>query len=198
MLQALLRERRGPEPRPIIHETFESTPVLRWLVEGVGFVTGDGPAMEAAIARGDPIIVTPGGTREACRPYTDRYRVEWGERVGYLRLALKYRLRVLPAAAGGVDDTYIGLNDGYQTGKRLGLPGKLPAWIGVGPLGLWPVSPPFPTKIVQHIGAPIDLEDQGPVDPSDRPRLVELHARVKATVQGLLDRANRRPPASGR
>lgn len=192
MLQALLRERRGPEPRPIIHATFDETPVLRWLVEGVGFVTGDGEPMRAALDRGDPIIVTPGGTREGCRSYLDRYRVEWGNRTGYLKLALKYGLPVIPTAASGIDDTYVGLNDGYTWGKRLGLPGRLPAWIGVGPLGIWPLSPPFPSKVVQHIGAPIDLLAEGPVNPADRAQMLSLHRRVVGAVQALLDRARGR------
>lgn len=189
MLQALLRERGGVEPRPIIHATFETTPVLRWLVEGVGFVTGDGAPLEAALRRGDPIIVTPGGTREGCRSFRDRYRVEWGHRTGYLKLALKYGLPVIPTAAIGVDDTFIGLNDGYALGKRLDVPGKLPVWLGVGPLGLWPLSPPFPSKIVQHIGEPIDLAARGPIDPADRAQMQALHREVVGVVQSLLDRA---------
>lgn len=189
MLQALLRRRGGPEPRPVIHGTFDAVPVLRWLVEGVGFVTGDDEGMAAAIRRGDPIIITPGGTREGCRSSRDRYRVEWGDRTGYVRLALKYRLPILPTAASGVDDTYLALNDGYETGKRLRVPGRLPLWLGLGPLGPWPLSPPFPVKIVQHIGAPIDLAAEGPIDPSDRPALLACHRRVTGAVQALLDRA---------
>jgi 1-acyl-sn-glycerol-3-phosphate acyltransferase len=189
MLQALLRERGGLEPRPIIHEAFARTPVLRWLVEGVGFVTGDGEAMAEAIGRGDPVIVTPGGTREGCRSSRDRYRVEWGGRLGYLRLALKYGLPVVPTAAAGVDDTFFGVNDGYVWGKRLRAPAGLPLWLGVGPLGLWPLSPPFPVKITQHIGEPIDLEDGGKVDPADRSQLLVLHERVTGAVQSLLDGA---------
>lgn len=196
MLQALLRERGGPEPRPVIHAAFAAAPVLRWLVEGVGFVTGDGEPMARVIARGDPVIVTPGGTREGCRSSRERYRVAWGGRLGYLRLALKYRLPVIPAAASGVDDTYLALNDGHAWGKRLRLPAGLPAWIGLGPLGLWPLSPPFPVKITQHIGAPLDLEEGGPVDPSDRGALLALHARVTSAVQALLDGA--RGPAATR
>jgi 1-acyl-sn-glycerol-3-phosphate acyltransferase len=189
MLQSLLRRRGGPEPRPVIHGTFDAVPVLRWLVEGVGFVTGDGEDLAAALARGDPIIVTPGGTREGCRSHRDRYRVEWGERLGYVRLALKHGLKIVPTAAAGVDDTYIGLNDGYQAGKRWRVPGRLPLWIGVGPLGLWPISPPFPVKIVQHVGAPIDLVDDGPIDPADRAGLLACHRRVAGAVQALLDGA---------
>jgi hypothetical protein len=43
----------------------------------------------------------------------------------------------------------------------------------------------------QVIGAPIDLTADGEVDPSDREALLRLHRRVVASVQGLLDHANR-------
>lgn len=194
MLMALMHERQGPKPRPIIHATARQLPVLRWLVEGVGFVTGDGEELASAIARGDHVLVTPGGTREGCRSSLDRYRVSWGERLGYLQLALKYKLPVVPSASIGVDDTYLGLNDGYRWGKRLKVPGRLPVWLGVGPLGLWPFSPPFPARITLRLGEPLHLEQQWPVNPEDREQLLALHRQVVDAVQGLLDsaRAERR------
>jgi 1-acyl-sn-glycerol-3-phosphate acyltransferase len=139
--------------------------------------------------------VQPGGTREGCRSSLHRYEVAWGDRTGYLRLALRYGLPVVPVAASGVDDTYLALNDGYALGKRLRVPARLPLWLGIGPLGLWPLSPPFPVKIVQHIGEPIDLAREGPVDPGDREALLALHRKVARAVQDLLDHAiGRRSP----
>lgn len=188
MLQTLIYERTGALPYAVMHATYETTPVLRWLIEGGGFVTGDGSQMENLVKGGTKIMVTPGGTREGCRSFRHRYRVDWGGRLGYLRLALKYKLPILPTASSGVDDTYIGLNDGYAWGKRLRIPGRMPAWIGVGPLGLWPLSPPYPVKITLHVGAPIDFSDDK-VDPNDRQALLALHARVTGAVQSLLDEA---------
>jgi len=104
-----------------------------------------------------------------------------------VRLALKYDMPIIPVGATGVDDTYIGLNDGYAWGKRLRVPARLPFWLGVGPLGLWPLSPPFPVKIRQRIGAPIDLQDGGPIDPTDREALLDCQRRVKSAVQDLID-----------
>jgi len=189
MLLGVLKERGGRQSRPVVHATARELPVLRWLVEGVGFVTEDGEELAQAVARGDSVLVTPGGTREGCRSSLQRYRVDWGERVGYLRLALKYKLPVVPAASSGVDDTYLGLNDGYSWGKRLKVPGRLPLWLGVGPLGLWPLSPPFPSRITLHLGEPIELEAHGPVNPADKDQLLALHRRVTGAVQRLLDTA---------
>jgi 1-acyl-sn-glycerol-3-phosphate acyltransferase len=193
MLQALVLERTGRLPRAIIHGAFRTTPILRALYEGFEFLDGDPAGLDEAVARGDVVFVTPGGTREGTRSSRDRYRVEWGRRVGYLKLALRHRLPIVPAAAWGVDDTYLALNDGYALGKRLGLPQGLPVWLGLGPTGPWPLSPPLPVKITQLVGPPIDVGGLD-VDIGDRASLERLHARVIGAVQAMLD-ARPRPGA---
>jgi 1-acyl-sn-glycerol-3-phosphate acyltransferase len=191
MLTVTLYERFGYMPHGIAHSAFDRAPITKWLMDGLGFVTGDGEDIAAAVARGEHILVQPGGTREGYRSSRHRYKLDWGDRTGYLRLALRYNLPIVPVAAKGIDDGFIGLNNGYELGKRLRVPYGLPMWLGVGPLGLFPFSPPFPVKIKQVIGEPIHLREEGPVDPGDRPALLRLHRKVTGAVQGLLDRANR-------
>lgn len=186
MLQALMLDETGDMPRAVMHRAFAETPVLRWLFVGGEFLAGEDEEVARALAAGSSLIVTPGGTREGCRSLRSRYRVDWSGRLGYLRLALRHRLPIVPAASAGVDDTYVGLNDGHAWGRRLGLPRGIPAWLGLGPLGPWPLSPPFPVRITLHLGEPIAL---GSLDPEDRVGLERLHARVQARVQALLDEA---------
>lgn len=178
-------ERLGYFPHAVVHGAAASAPLLGRVADGLGFVTGDGADIRAAVERAEHVVVVPGGTREGCRSFRERYRVSWGPRTGYLRLALKYDLPVVPVAARGVDDAYIGLNDGYTWGKRLGMPARLPFWIGLGPLGLWPASPPFPVRIEQRIGPPIELP--AGLRPDDPSGLAAAHGRVQAAVQALLD-----------
>lgn len=184
MLTVEVHDRLGYLPHGIIHSAFDTRPRLKQAIDDLGFVTGDGPELGAAVARGEHIVVAPGGTREGCRDHRDRYRVAFGRRTGYLRLAARYGLPIVPVAASGVDDAYIGLNDGYALGKRLGAKGNLPIWFGIGPLGLWPLSPPFPTKIRQRIGAPI-----APPSNEQKSTLEDTHAVVTGAVQRLLDLA---------
>lgn len=190
MLTVTLYERLGYMPHGVMHKTFNQARITKWMIDGLGFVTGDGEDVAEAVARGEHILVQPGGSREGYRSSRERYKLHWGERTGYLRLALRYNLPIVPVAAKGIDDGFWGLNDGYALGKRLRLPYDLPAWIGIGPLGLFPFSPPFPVKITQVIGEPIHLRAEGPVDPGDRTALLGLHRKVMGAVQGLLDQAN--------
>jgi hypothetical protein len=190
MLSVAIYERLGYLPHGFINRLTE-LPLLRRVAEGLGFVTSDGPAIAAAVARGEHVMVQPGGTREACRGLRQRYRVEWGARTGYIRLALRYRMRIIPIAGAGVDGAYIGFNDGGALNARLGLPGHVPLWLAVG-LGVWPFALPLPVKMTQLIGAPIDPTALGVVDERDLDGVAHLHRRVAVAVQELLDRANGR------
>ena len=114
--------------------------------------------------------------------------MRWGERLGYLRLALEYRLPIIPTAATGTDDAFIGLIDGYSLARRLKMP-KVPLWLGVGPLGPWPLTPPFPVKITQYVGAPIRLDDDKRA--ARNPTFLKAwHEKIARTVQDLLDQGN--------
>ncbi len=193
MLQMWEWERSGDIPRAFIHGAFEHNPVLRAVIDGVGFLTGDEGQLREALARGDLLMVTPGGTREGCRSFRHRYEVDWGNRRGYLKLAMRHGLPIIPAAASGVDDMFIGLNDGDVWSRRLRVPLRMPAWVGVGPLGLWPLSPPFPVKVTQHIGAPITSHLDPALRADDPAALDALHREVTSAVQRLLDTARGRP-----
>jgi hypothetical protein len=192
MLTVVLHERLGYLPHGIIHGAFDQHPALRWLKEGLGFVTRDGPELAEAVARGEHLLVQPGGTREGCRSFRHRYRVDWGQRMGYLRLAIKYALPIVPVAGHGMDDAFIGLNDGYALGRRVKVPWGLPLWLGLGATGLWPFSLPLPVRMTQVVGRPIHRHLGGRMDPEDRTAMQRLHQEVSEAVQALLDRARTR------
>ncbi len=191
MLTVDVFERQGHLPHGIIHGAFDTRPRLKAFIDDLGFVTGDSPALTQAVARGEHVLVAPGGTREGCRSFRDRYRVSWGPRTGYVKLAARLGIPIVPVGASGVDDVVLGLNDGYALGNRVGMPAGLPLWFGLGPTGFWPLTPTFPVAIRQRLGAPIP-----PPDPRDRDALAATHQAVTAAVQGLLDDLNGRPHVS--
>ncbi|MCB9526543.1 MAG: acyltransferase [Myxococcales bacterium] len=189
LLQEAIHARKGYRPHAIVHRTLYEHPLSAPLFQGLGMLPGDGPELDAAVARGEHIIVTPGGTREGLRSVRHRHRVCWGQRVGYLRLALRLGLRIVPVAAHGTDHAFLGLNDGEATARRLRLPPGYPAWLGLGLGGVWPLALPFPARFRQIVGAPIDPAAGGLTAAADRQALLPLHAQVMAAVQALLDGA---------
>ncbi len=192
ILTVELYERLGYMPHGMVHRGVRHVAPMRWLANGLGFVIDGGDrAIAAAVKKAEHVIVTPGGGEEGCRRFDDAYRVHWGDRVGYVRIAVKYGMKIVPVGAAGADGAYIGLNTGPSLGRWLGLPKEYAwmAWAGLGPLGLWPLSPPFPVRVHQVIGAPIDPRDDGARSPEDGDALLRVHRRVTAAVQGALDQA---------
>ncbi len=202
MLTVALYDRYGYLPHGVVHRGLESWPSIKRHVDAMGFVTRDGPDLAAAIDRGEHIVVTPGGGQEGCRSVCQRYRVAWGNRVGYVKLARKYRLPIVPVAGSGADDTYVGFWDAEALGRRLGIPNRWAwaLWAGCGPLGLYPFSPPFPVRLHQLVGAPIDPWDvpHDRDDDHDPDGLLAVHRRVVGAVQALLDRGRGRAWLGGR
>ncbi|QSQ12164.1 lysophospholipid acyltransferase family protein [Myxococcus landrumensis] len=196
MLTVTLHEQLGYLPHGVAHGAFDHLPGMRAVADGLGFVTGDDPRLEAAVARGEHVLVQPGGTREGCRSFRHRYEVSWGERLGYLRLAIRHGLPIVPVAGRGMDDAYLGLNDGYALGRRVGMPARLPLWLGVGATGVWPFSLPFPVRMTQWVGEPLTRHLAPGFDVGDREAMLEAHREVAGAVQALLDRARGPRPES--
>jgi 1-acyl-sn-glycerol-3-phosphate acyltransferase len=208
MLTVAIYERYGYLPHGIVHRSIDSVPPLGRLADALGFVTADGPEIKEAASKGEHIIVTPGGEREGMR-VGERNRVDWGDHMGYLELARTHGLAIVPVASSGADDAYWGIEkpewlveraerlvERYPKLKSL----SWATWIGVGPLGIFPFSPPFPVRMRQKIGKPMtDLFPEGMYDSAPSPRarthdevrrdpvLIEAHYRVQRQVSELLD-----------
>jgi hypothetical protein len=198
MLTVAVYDRYGYLPHGFVHRSVETFPHVRWFTDGLGFVCRDGPELAAAVVRGEHLITTPGGGREGLRHRRHRYTVDWGDGLGYLRLAAKYRLAIVPVGCAGADDLFIGCNDAEATGRALRLPRRwgYALWLGLGPLGTYPFSPPFPVRLSQIVGAPIDSCVAGDVRPDDDETLRRIHLQVTSAVQALLDRAQGRRRAA--
>ncbi|PRP97711.1 hypothetical protein ENSA5_32200 [Enhygromyxa salina] len=192
MLGAEIHREQGYLPLALVHRNFMNWPYLRWLTEGLQWSTGKGPTLDNAIREGRHVIFAPGGASEGLRPGWVRYEVDW-RGLGYLRLAISRGVEVVPVAASGVDDAYFGLFDSERAKQRLAIKnGDAALWAGLGPLGLYPWSPPFPARVHQIIGRPIVPVIPKPERASllgDREALQALHERVQARVQELLDLA---------
>jgi 1-acyl-sn-glycerol-3-phosphate acyltransferase len=187
MLGDRMHEELGYFPRAIWHWLWWAIPGLQQAVTQLGGLRG-APSyeeMDEMRSRGEHLIVAPGGMREAMRPFWSDPRVDLGERRGYVRLALKHDLPIIPVVATGIDDTFLGLNDGYRLSRRLFGRGDLPAWLAVGAGGVWPLALPFPVKIRQRIGEPIRLDELPAAD--DDERLERAHEHVTTTLQTMLD-----------
>lgn len=188
MLGDRMHDELGYFPRAVWHWLWWTIPGLRQAVGELGGLrrapTQD--EIDDLRARGEHLIVAPGGMREAMRPFWSDGHVDLGDRRGYLRLALRHDLPVIPVVASGLDETFVGLNDGYRTSRRVFGRGDLPAWLALGIGGIWPLALPLPARIRQRIGEPIRLSALRAGGSEDE-LLERAHEHVTTRLQSMLD-----------
>jgi len=68
----------------------------------------------ALMARGEDLLVFPGGAHEAVKPARQRYSLQWKDRLGFVRLAAENGYPIVPFAMVGPDEFYDYLVDGDQ------------------------------------------------------------------------------------
>ncbi|MGC4001499.1 MAG: lysophospholipid acyltransferase family protein [Anaeromyxobacter sp.] len=161
---------RGEPHRPLRIVAAQSKierflPGLPRLKDAVGIIGTDEEACAAVLERGEQLLITPGGMREA-QPARDFYRLRWEGRYGFVRLALRTGVPIVPVAVVGGAEAYPGF--------RLK---KLSFWSPV----------PLPARLDMAMGEPIAVPHQ-----PDRARelavVKPIHALAWQRTQALYDR----------
>lgn len=76
-------------------------PVFRELVLAAGAIPSTYDAAQKTLAAGVPILVFPGGDYESLRPVWQAHRVDFGGRLGFLRIAREAGVPVVPMGIRG-------------------------------------------------------------------------------------------------
>jgi 1-acyl-sn-glycerol-3-phosphate acyltransferase len=203
LLTAWWRERGEDEP---VYALFHS---FLLALPGVGPLMKRAGAVEAgAILRSGAVLIDyPGGDYEVFRPWRERNRIEFGDRIGVVRLALRTGVAVVPAVSVGAHETVIVLARGERVAKRLGLDRRfrikvMPLVFGP-PFGVVPggiPTWPLPAKITVELCEPIDWSSRyGPEAAEDDVVVRNCYQELTNTMQATLDRlaAERRFPILG-
>jgi 1-acyl-sn-glycerol-3-phosphate acyltransferase len=162
-------ERGGPH-RPLRIAAARSQieraiPGAQRIKEICGLIDPSEDACVAALEAGQQLLLTPGGHRE-CQPSRDFYRLRWTDRLGFVRLAVRAGVPIVPLAIAGGAEAF----PGFRLGK----------------LSFW--SPlPLPVRVLVAIGEPIPVE-RAPERARDLAHLRPLQARAWSESQALLDR----------
>jgi 1-acyl-sn-glycerol-3-phosphate acyltransferase len=187
-------DRFGAERRfhQLAHDLVFKLPGLRALLERYGTVPASPANMARALRRDAALLVYPGGDHETYRPSWESDRIDFAGRTGFIELALKHRVPVVPVVSIGGQETALFLGQGRRLARALHLDRELrlkvmPAAIGP-PFGITfldlPARIPLPAKITIRILKPIDLRDRLGNDP-DPERGYKL---VTSTMQRMLTR----------
>jgi 1-acyl-sn-glycerol-3-phosphate acyltransferase len=160
---ALARHRGIDQPTySLAYDALFAVPGLDSTLRRSGILPASPANAEAALDEGAAVVVYPGGDWEACRPWTERRRVELHDHSGFVRVALQKGVPVIPAVAHGGHEAIFVLTRGDRLAHAVGLErfriNVLPVLLGI-PFGLAPApvpTVPLPTKITVELLEPMD------------------------------------------
>ncbi len=101
-----LERRLGVRVRALGDHLHFAIPGWRKLLEQFGVVDGTPDNVRMLMRAGESLLVFPGGGREVFKHKGEQYRLLWGQRCGFARLAIEFGYPIVPFASIGVDDMF--------------------------------------------------------------------------------------------
>jgi 1-acyl-sn-glycerol-3-phosphate acyltransferase len=188
--------RYGPEVAAygLMHDFPFRVPLAGAWLNRCGALAANPANAHAALGRGAKVLVFPGGDIDACKPFRRRYEIELAGRRGFLRVALRAGVPILPIVSAGAHESLYLWSDGREIARALKLPELFRS--NVFPIGFAlpygiifgnpvPHLPP-PVKIHTRFLAPIHF-DLPPSAADDPEALDACYATVVAVMQRGLD-----------
>ncbi|QIR36284.1 acyltransferase family protein [Tolypothrix sp. PCC 7910] len=176
------------------------SPEIGKLAQKLGAIVAHPKMASAAFDLGASVLVYPGGQYDMFRPYSQRHKINFAGNKGFIKLALKQEVPIIPLISVGAHDTLIVLFDCYNLVKQLhqwGLPwlyqldpGVFPIYLGL-PWGL-SIGPlpniPLPVQIHTRVCPPIIFERYGKDAARDRDYVNACYKLVTFQMQQELDK----------
>ncbi len=182
-------------PYGLAHDFLMRAPI-KSIVEKIGGVRAGHEVAAKLFESGRKVLVYPGGDVDSMRPFRERNRVKFEGRTGYIRLALKNNVPIIPLVAHGAQGTTYVLSDNQFLARWLRLDKLfrvkvLPLMLTI-PWGitLGPSPPyiPFPSKITMEVLPPIYFDRSGDAAVEDADYVAQCSNRVWSSLQETLTR----------
>jgi 1-acyl-sn-glycerol-3-phosphate acyltransferase len=187
--------------RPIhgtAHDLLMGLPILGTYFRRMGVLPARQESIATALRAGHDVALWPGGERDSLRHWTKRDQAVLAGRRGYIRLAIRTGVPIVPIATVGGPDTMPVLATGRRLAKVLQLD-KI-ARLKMFPIALqapWGISPallpeiPLPAKIRTAFQVPVEL-DSDPARADDDSYVRDKYEEVRASIQAGMDALARR------
>ena len=180
------------------HDALMALPLAGTYFRRMGVIPAAGDSITAALAAGHDVALWPGGERDSLRRWTKRDQAILAGRTGFIRLAIRSGVPIVPiATVGGADSMPV-----LATGRRIarGLRLDRLARLKMFPIALqvpWGLSPallpelPLPTKIRTAFLDPIEF-DRDPERATDDDYVKAKYDEVEGAIQLGMDTLARR------
>jgi len=195
LMTAWWRERGIDEPvYGLFHSAFLGIPGVGNVVAKAGALEAGWDGAQRALDAGASVVVYPGGDHECFRPSRDRDKIDFAGRTGFVRLALRTGVPIVPAVSCGAHDTVVVLSRGewlvpFMPHLRLMRTKVAPIMLGF-PWGISMGVPtlPLPARVTVQLGPVVDWRGHYGADAADDEALVRrLATEVTTTMQATLD-----------
>ncbi len=199
--QAILSRRGiGAPAYALAYDLLFALPAIGPALRRLGVVPASTGEAESALARGALVLVYPGGDLEACRRWTQRDKVDFGGRKGFVQLALRCGVPVVPVAAHGGHHAIVVLARGDRLARAAGLRtlriNVFPLLAGL-PFGVNSVlTPPLPmpAHLTLEFLPPLDWTAYGPAAARDPGIVSACYEDITRRLQAALDRLSAEHP----
>lgn len=178
----------------LAHDVVYRDGILRRYALRFGALRAGHDAARKALQGGHLLLVYPGSDVDAFRPFRDRHRIVLGGRKGFVRLALRQQVPIVPVVSVGTHEQFVVLSAGKGLAKALGLKrllrsDVLPVVVSVPwglSLGFLPYIP-LPAQTTVAFGPPLHWPHLGPEAAEDDDIVDQVYRDVEAAMQKLLD-----------
>jgi 1-acyl-sn-glycerol-3-phosphate acyltransferase len=187
LMLKLAAERTRPDTAPVrfLMEDFVfHFPFLGALLTRLGGARAHPDNARRLLGRGAPLLVFPEGDKGLGKLYRNRHQLQRFGRGGFLKLALREGVPLVPAALVGPDEIHPVVARLRWLARPLGLP-YLPVTLtfpALGPLGLLPL----PVRWSIAFGEPLRWERDA-IDPGDAVRVAAQAERVREKIQQMVN-----------
>jgi 1-acyl-sn-glycerol-3-phosphate acyltransferase len=180
------------------HDALMAAPGIGGYFRRMGVLPAAPDSISGALAAGHDVALWPGGEIDSLRPWTKRDEAILAGRKGFVRMAIKAGVPIVPISTVGGPDSMPVLTSGRRLAKALQIdkfarikrfPIALSAPWGIGPAMLPEI--PFPTKIRTAFQEPITLS-KDPSKASDERYVTRKYNEVQRSIQHGMDALARR------
>jgi 1-acyl-sn-glycerol-3-phosphate acyltransferase len=182
---SLILEHEPPRlVRALVERFLPKLPHVYTFMTRVGQTVGTYENAELIIDEGELLLIFPEGAVGASKPYYKYYDLD-DFNVGFMELALRKKVPVIPIGVTGSHEQALVLFDFKPLAKLLGMP-TFPVsafWPLFGPLG----AIPLPSKYRIVFGKPMDFSHYPEETINDPEAVKELVEKVKNEVRNLIN-----------
>jgi 1-acyl-sn-glycerol-3-phosphate acyltransferase len=190
----------GPE-RPLhgtAHDALMAAPLMGAYFRKMGVLPAAPDSIAGALAAGRDVALWPGGEIDSLRPWSDRDKAVLAGRTGFVKMAIRTGVPIVPIATVGGPDSMPVLFKGRRLASLLQL--DRVARLKMFPIALqapWGLSPailpelPLPTKIRTAFQAPVRF-GVGPERADDDDYVDRKYREVLRSIQNGMDALARR------